>query len=56
MYLIFLAFYYKREGGSLRNFVLTFLGHDIEEDRTPSANPCAEEEEKKASQLHEANL
>lgn len=36
MYLVFLALLYKLQGGSIRSFIKSAFGHDIDEDKTPT--------------------
>eukprot|EP00904_Undaria_pinnatifida_P006033 jgi/Undpi1/255/HiC_scaffold_1.g00252.m1 len=35
MYILFLVFLYKLQGGRMRNFVRNALGYEVEEDKTP---------------------
>lgn len=36
MYLVFLVLLYKLRGGSIRSFIKSAFGHDIDEDQTPT--------------------
>ncbi|CAM9224027.1 unnamed protein product, partial [Ectocarpus sp. 12 AP-2014] len=43
MYLVFLAFLYKLQGGRFRSFVWAVLGHDVEADKTPTSHSASDE-------------
>lgn len=43
MYLVFLAFLYKLQGGRFRSFVRAALGHDVEADKTPTSQDTSDD-------------